>query len=79
MEGRGIATSNFVGYWGRNPRIYEHMGEGYGTGEYYVDHLTWENLVELANWMITLPEEYYRPIAGLHHLIEWHLRHRDRH
>ena len=71
MNGRMIA--DFGEFWGRSPRIYEHMSEGYGTGEFYIDHLSYESLQKIADWMITLPADLYEPLQKVHRHIEWTL------
>jgi hypothetical protein len=71
----GILTSNFKGFgmigsFQREVRLYERVSEGYGTGEFFIDHLTLENLQELADWMITLPAELYVHVEHLHRPLE---------
>lgn len=70
MDGVGIITTNIRGHFGREVRLYQHLSEGYGTGEYYVDHLTKHHLIALRDWMITLPEDLYAPLESVHRSLE---------
>lgn len=58
------------GYWGKTPTLYQEMSEGYPTGEFVLRHMTHEHLRWMADWMITLPEDQYRPLAHIHQALE---------
>jgi len=78
--GQGILTTNYKngGFGYGEVRLYEHTSEGYGTGEFYIDHISRDNLQAFADWAIVQPPEVYAGIESIHRGIEWYLLTHDR-
>ena len=72
-ESTPVAEFQIGNGWGKGPVLYQKSSEGYPQNDYSINHLTRADLQNFADWMITLPENLYRPIAPYQRIIEQHL------
>lgn len=60
----------FPGYWDHKVTVNESYSEGYPTGEISIEHLTWEQLQAITDFLIGLPPELYEHVKVPHQLLE---------